>query len=320
MVLRLARWLRERYDVVLVDEFQDTDPVQWEIMHRAFGHPAATLVLIGDPKQAIYAFRGADVHAYLDARQVVQTEWTLDVNWRSDEGLLAAYDALFANAQLGEAGINYRKISAADTNREPRLVGAPVSAPLRVRIVHADDHLVPVTARKGQPQAAAARDFVAKDLAAEVVSLLTARPDVITRRRDGSEEKAPLHPGHIAVLVRTNGHAVTVRNALIKAGVPAVIGGSGSVFGTEPARDWLRLLEALERPTARDRASLAALDLFRRLDTTEGGDGGRGRVGGPPLVAAPMGRPAARPGHRLPLREGEQHPRRAGPGARGSIG
>jgi len=254
--------LRERYDVVLVDEFQDTDPVQWEIMHRAFGHRAATLVLIGDPKQAIYAFRGADVHAYLDARQAVHSEWTLDMNWRSDEGLLAAYDALFANAQLGEAGITYRKISAADTNRQPRLVGAPVSAPLRVRIVHVDDHLVPVTARKGQPQAAAARDFVARDLAADVVSLLTARPDVVRRRRDGSEQQTPLHPGHIAVLVRTNGHALTVRNALIRAGVPAVIGGSGSVFGTEPARDWLRLLEALERPTARDRASLAALTCF----------------------------------------------------------
>ena len=58
--------------MVLVDEFQDTDPVQWEIMHRAFGHRPATLVLIGDPKQAIYAFRGADVHAYLDARQAVR--------------------------------------------------------------------------------------------------------------------------------------------------------------------------------------------------------------------------------------------------------
>ncbi len=254
--------LRERYDVVLVDEFQDTDPVQWEIMHKAFGHPAATLVLIGDPKQAIYAFRGADVHAYLDARDAVHSEWTLDVNWRSDEGLLAAYDSLFANAQLGEAGITYRRIRAAEANRAPRLVGAPVVSPLRVRIVHADDGLVPVTAKKGQPQAAAARDFVARDLAAEVVSLLTARPEVITRRRDGTEERTPLHPGHVAVLVRTNGHAQTVRNALTRAGVPAVIGGSGSVFGTEPARDWLRLLEALERPTARDRASLAALTCF----------------------------------------------------------
>ena len=75
---------------------------------RAFGEGGATLVLIGDPKQAIYAFRGADVHAYLQARHVVQSEWTLDVNWRSDQGLLEAYDALFGDAQLGYAGIAYR--------------------------------------------------------------------------------------------------------------------------------------------------------------------------------------------------------------------
>ena len=255
--------LRERYDVVLVDEFQDTDPVQWDIMHRAFGEGGATLVLIGDPKQAIYAFRGADVQAYLDARQTVDAEWTLDVNWRSDEGLLAAYDALFANAQLGEAGITYRKIRAAEANLEPRLVGAPVVSPLRVRIVHTGDGLVPLTPAKGQPRADAARELVARDLAAEVVAMLTAGTEVVTRRRDGSElSRATLHPGHIAVLVRTNGHALTVQSALHRAGVPAVIGGSGSVFATEPARAWLRLLEALERPTARDRASLAALSCF----------------------------------------------------------
>ncbi len=200
--------LRQRYDVVLVDEFQDTDPVQWEIMHRAFGQGGSTLVLIGDPKQAIYAFRGADVHAYLDARHAVLSEWTLDVNWRSDEGLLAAYDALFANAQLGEAGITYRATCAAPANREPRLVGVPAAAPLRARLVHADDGLVQLTLKKKQPQADAARDFVARDLAAEVVALLSAGPEVITRRRDGSElDRVRLHPGHIAVLVRYNSHA-----------------------------------------------------------------------------------------------------------------
>ncbi len=109
--------LRERYDVVLVDEFQDTDPVQWDIMRRAFGEGGGTLVLIGDPKQAIYAFRGADVHAYLQARDEVQSEWTLDVNWRSDQALLEAYDALFDDAQLGSAGIAYRKVRAADANQ-----------------------------------------------------------------------------------------------------------------------------------------------------------------------------------------------------------
>jgi exodeoxyribonuclease V beta subunit len=255
--------LRERYDVVLVDEFQDTDPVQWDIMHKAFGHGGATLVLIGDPKQAIYAFRGADVHAYLDARRTVQSEWTLDVNWRSDQVLLEAYDAFFGDAQLGEEGITYRNISAAAANREPRLVGAPNPTPLRVRIVHADDGLVPLTAKTRQPVTGDARVLIARDLAADVVDLLSARPEVITRRRDGSDlHREPLHPGHVAVLVRTNKQAWLVRDALSLAGVPAVIGGAGSVFSTEPAREWLQLLEALERPTSRDRASLAALTCF----------------------------------------------------------
>ena len=255
--------LRERYDVVLVDEFQDTDPVQWDIMHRAFGEGGATLVLIGDPKQAIYAFRGADVHAYLQAREVVESEWTLDVNWRSDQGLLEAYDSLFADAQLGDAGISYRKIKAAGANQRARLIGTTVPRPLRVRVVHGADGLVPLTARRQEPKVAETRSFIARDLAAEVVRLLSEGVEIVERSREGADQEATtLHPGHLAVLVRTNSHAVTVRDALHAAGVPAVIGGSGSVFATEPAAEWLRLLQALERPTARDRAALAALTCF----------------------------------------------------------
>ncbi len=211
--------LRERYDVVLVDEFQDTDPVQWDIMHRAFGQGESTLVLIGDPKQAIYAFRGADVHAYLDANKVVESEWTLDVNWRSDQGLLEAYDALFADAQLGYADIAYRPIRAADAHQASRLVGAPEPAPLRVRMVHAADGLVPLTARKAQPKMPDTRALIARDLAADVVQMLEAGPEIVTRRRDGSETgRTTLHPGHIAVLVRTNSHATMVRDALAGGG------------------------------------------------------------------------------------------------------
>jgi exodeoxyribonuclease V beta subunit len=193
----------------------------------------------------------------------VQSEWTLDVNWRSDQGLLEAYDALFGDAQLGYAGISYRETRAADANQQQRLAGARVGTPLRVRVVRADDGHVPLTAQRRQPKAPESRSFIARDLAAEVVQLLSDAPELITRSRDGAEvERTPLHSGHIAVLVRTNGHAVTVRDALHAAGVPAVIGGSGSVFATEPALQWLRLLEALERPTARDRASLVALTCF----------------------------------------------------------
>ena len=253
--------LNERYDVVLVDEFQDTDPVQWEIMQRAFGGGGTTLVLIGDPKQAIYAFRGADVQAYLRAKDEVSAEWTLGVNWRSDKPLLDAYDALFGNAQLGQGGIDYRRVEAAAPNVAPRLVGMPVASPLRLRIVHGADGLV-ARSRDGL-KAADARSFIAADLAEQVVGMLSAGAEVITRSRDGAEaSREGLHPGHIAVLVRTNSHAAVVRDALSTAEVPVVIAGAGSVFSSEAARDWLRLLEALERPSARNRAALAALTDF----------------------------------------------------------
>ncbi len=267
--------LRGRYDVVLVDEFQDTDPVQWDIMHRAFGDvmeagdAPTRLVLIGDPKQAIYAFRGADVHAYLQAKQLVQAEWTLDVNWRSDGDLLGAFDGLFGGAQLGQAGISYRSVRPAPSNVAPRLVGLPVAEPLRVRVLHAGDRLVPRT-RQGHVRAPEARQLIAQDVAAVTVDLLEGAPTVIDRSRDGSEDGGrTLHPGDIAVLVRSNGQAATVRDALHAVGVPAVIGGAGSVFVSDAARQWLRLLEALERPTARDRGSLVALTQFIGWSATE---------------------------------------------------
>ena len=140
-----AKRLRERYRVVLVDEFQDTDPVQWDIMLRAFGDGDTTLVLIGDPKQAIYAFRGADVYAYLEAANRADKRATLEVNWRSDQGLIDAYDALLGGAKLGHEGIVYRRVRAADANQTPRLSDAPVAAPLRIRVVHRDEPSLKLT-------------------------------------------------------------------------------------------------------------------------------------------------------------------------------
>jgi exodeoxyribonuclease V beta subunit len=239
----IARRLRERWRVVLVDEFQDTDPVQWSIMRRAFGD--GTLVLIGDPKQAIYAFRGADVFAYLEAARQATTRATLEVNWRSDQGLIDAYDALFGGAKLGHEGIVYRQVWATEGNvRSP----AWVAAPLRIRVVHRDEPSVRLTGG-GYASAPSAREHVAKDLAADLVSLL-------------SSPSAGIQPGDVAVLVRTNRNAAQVRDALDDAGIPAVINGAGSVFGTAPAREWLRLLEAIERPTSSPRARAAALTRF----------------------------------------------------------
>ena len=155
----------------MVDEFQDTDPVQWDIVRTAFGDGATTLVLIGDPKQAIYGFRGADVHTYLDAASHVSTVATLTRNWRSDRDLVTAYDAFFDGVALGDPGIVYRTVAAADVHRDPGLRNAPHAAALRVRVAERDSGRISRT-RAGWASNNSARQEVTDDLAADIVSLL----------------------------------------------------------------------------------------------------------------------------------------------------
>ena len=119
--------LRSRFRVALVDEFQDTDPVQWEILSTLFDRPdtGTTLVLVGDPKQAIYAFRGADVHTYLRAVEdgSSTTRRSLLVNWRSDDSVLTSLDALFDGATFGSPDIPFVPVSEAEVNRGRYLLG-----------------------------------------------------------------------------------------------------------------------------------------------------------------------------------------------------
>jgi exodeoxyribonuclease V beta subunit len=251
--------LHARYKVVLIDEFQDTDPIQWRIVERAFGGGQTALVLIGDPKQAIYAFRGADVYAYLDAAQTAGARATLSINRRSDQALLDGLDALFDGARLGHPGIVYRDVRAAPTHQLPRLHGAPSEKALRVRVLDAGEPALELT-NSGYPQAGSAREFVARDVASEVVAMLNSAAEIETRDDEGrTRSMAPIAPGHLAVLVRTHRNAALIQAELEHVGVPAVIGGSGSVFTTPAAADWLALLEALEQPSHPARARAAAL-------------------------------------------------------------
>jgi exodeoxyribonuclease V beta subunit len=251
----VAARLQARYRVALVDEFQDTDPDQWAIMRMAFAGSDTTLVLIGDPKQAVYAFRGADVYAYLEARRAAGRVETLGVNWRSDGGFVRALDALFGGRTLGHPEIAYAPVVAAPEHEAGRLDGAPVGTPLRIRVVARHDPDVKKTPT-GWSSAAGAREHVARDVAADVARLLASRARV-----DDDGGRA-LGPGDVAVLVRKNDQARAVKAALEAAGVPAVVNGAGSVFATEAARDWLRLLEALERPESLPRARAVALTAF----------------------------------------------------------
>ncbi len=254
--------LRSRFDVVLVDEFQDTDPIQWQILDRAFAAGGVTLVLVADPKQAIYAFRGADVYAYLTAAATARARATLRENRRADQPLIDAYDALFAGATLGHEGIAYREVKATPAHRASRLTGATSDAALRVRVVDRQEPSIELT-YNGFASTGSARRHIACDLAADVVALLSSGARIEHRRPDGKPTgEEAICPRHIAVLVRTHATAELVRDELRAARVPVVINGAGSVFTTPTARDWLALLEAIERPASPVRARTAALTPF----------------------------------------------------------
>ncbi len=253
----VAARLRARYSVVLVDEFQDTDPVQWEILRRAF-HGHVPLVLIGDPKQAIYAFRGGDLRTYLDAATSASTQHTMTVNWRADPLLLRGVQRLLRGAALGDPLVAVHPVAAG-------LSGARVSgaaAPVRIRVITGEDGQHDRSGRR--LLVAGARTAVARDVAAATADLLSLR-----YRYHGADGARALLPRDIAVLVRTNKQADMVREHLVATGIPAVLSGTRSVFATEAARQWVSLLRALEEPHRAGLARAAALTMLVGTSPTE---------------------------------------------------
>ncbi|SME89766.1 exodeoxyribonuclease V beta subunit [Cellulosimicrobium cellulans J34] len=252
-----AQRVRSRFRVVMVDEFQDTDPEQWEILRTAF-HGHRTLVLIGDPKQAIYAFRGADVVTYLRAVEDAGDTATLSTSWRSDGPLLAGLHALLGETALGDPRIVVRPVEAAYP--EARFSGG---APVRLRQVTRRAYRL---GGSSAPSAPDARTLLAKDVAADVAGRLGTADGGGDRVRDDAGGRSarwrPLEPRDVAVLTRTNAQAEAVRTALVALGVPAVVSGPSSVFGSAAAQDWLTLLAALEQPGLHRRATALALTPF----------------------------------------------------------
>ncbi len=252
--------MRDRWRIVLVDEFQDTDPVQWEVFDRAFsGH--STMVLIGDPKQAIYAFRGGDVTTYLTAAATATTRQTLGVNRRSDRPLLDAFQTLLGGAELGDSRIVVHPVSA--FHDDSRLAGAPSPAPFRLRVLRRDDFGMRGSSslRVGDT-----RPYIARDLALDIKRLLASA---------ATHEGRPLRRSDVAVICYRHADLDAARAALQEVGVPAVIAGGGSVFATPAAVDWLTLLEALEQPHRAPRVRAAALTSFLGYAAAaidEGGD------------------------------------------------
>ncbi|WP_130865607.1 UvrD-helicase domain-containing protein [Acidipropionibacterium timonense] len=232
--------LADRFRLVLVDEFQDTDPLQWEVLRRAFHH-RSDLWLIGDPKQSIYAFRGADIHSYLAAASAADHRLELATNWRSDGPVVDAVSTVFGRAWLGDPLIHVSRVEA--RHATCRLESVPSGD-------HRYDWSQPVQLRAIAPEGPAAMtgpradELITADLVNQVIMMLeggsTWQPDGQPRR--------PLEPGDIAVLVRTRRRGAQIQAALAAAGQPAVFAGDTSVWSSRAAGDLADLLEALDDP------------------------------------------------------------------------
>lgn len=249
--------LRDRFDVVLIDEFQDTDQIQWDIFRRAFVEPLPTVsapevrrvVLVGDPKQSIYRFRSAELSAYLAARRHAPDHlYTLRTNWRSDPALLAAVEHLLTGATFGDDEVAFEPVQAPPDTSFTRLAG-PVGAPLQFRIIDG----VPT-------DTTSLKLAVRRDVTATTVGLLDG--SVLLDDPHHPDGRRRLRPADIAILTRSNDEASAVALELSAAGVPAATSSSSSVLDSEAGRQWRVLLTALGHPARLATARAVATGWF----------------------------------------------------------
>lgn len=265
---RLAEALARRYPVALIDEFQDTDPLQYGIFSKIYGgrerdalrlpsgdlrqplggesNHGQGLLLIGDPKQAIYSFRGADVFAYMQARTDTSSErrHSIDINWRSVTPLVAGLNRLFERRRapfLYADNIAYQPVQAAGEADAKRLqVNGEAPVPLEFWLLPAGE-----------------KGALAKEKAAAVTLPRVARriAELLARGQRGGK---PLKPRDIAVLVRTNEQGADVQRELRQLGIGSAMAGTASVFQADEARALRNVLAAIAEP-ANERALRRAL-------------------------------------------------------------
>ena len=255
----LARALQQQYAVALVDEFQDTDPRQWRIFRRLFAQPAGegvrALFLIGDPKQAIYRFRGGDVATYIIAGREATQRHRLERNFRSRPLALQATAAVF---ELGGEGA----FDQPDIEFEPvRPGGACLDAHFQRGGRDAPALYVQQLALPKDEAVENVRRQLALNCVAAIHELLAEAQAggnaLSVRRADGSLHVRPVRPGDITVLVGRNDDALRMQRALSVAGSPAVAAGRSSLYERAEARDVHAFLAALA--AAADDARLRAL-------------------------------------------------------------
>jgi len=272
---RLCRLLGKRYKVAMIDEFQDTDSIQWEIFSSIYNDPERSrLFLIGDPKQAIYGFRGADIFTYLKAKEKTResSRWDLDTNWRSSPSLVEGVNTIFSQAERPFVleGIDFLPVRAKEENNwQLKMLdnyGAG-SKGLKGRDVGIE-FWVGAYAPEGQDEAEvfrATRDDSQEEIdparvtASKIASLLSLSKEgrLVMEGEGPKGERKAVEAGDIAVLVRSHFQAGKIRDALYDLGIYSIYYGPSNIFESTEARELLYILNALISPFSQQTISTA---------------------------------------------------------------
>ncbi|WP_027388918.1 exodeoxyribonuclease V subunit beta [Chrysiogenes arsenatis] len=244
----LLAHLQHRFRAALIDEFQDTDPRQYELFHAIFATPSHLLLMIGDPKQAIYRFRGADLFTYLRAKSQCKSHWSLTTNYRSSAAMISAVNAIFSQ--------HVDPFRASELLRGSDYTAAIEYFPSQASAVGAPGQLI----MNSVPQSALhiwtteekitkqKRSTVLTGVASEISRLLSSQ----THYQARNGERHQISAGDIAILVRTNQQAEQMRQVLATIGIPATLFVDSSVFQTTESEDLRHLLHALWHPHRHD--------------------------------------------------------------------
>ena len=259
---QLRTAVTKKYRACLIDEFQDTDPAQYQIFSRLFAGPGLDhaqrqipFFMIGDPKQAVYAFRGGDIFAYLSASKESDQMFTLEKNYRSAPLMVAAVNDLFSleeNPFLFEQ-IEFTRVITPQTAVN-RLVekGSPVP-PLQFSFVKRE--AFPLD-RRGYIKKEEALKGVPRMLATDILSILNSDKRLL-EGSGGQTFPREIGPGDMAVLVRTNSQAEAVYQALSAMNIPSYLSKTGSVFDAREAIELYDILTAVHEPDHIDRLKAA---------------------------------------------------------------
>lgn len=230
--------IRKKYKAALIDEFQDTDPVQYKIFSKLFD---TSLFLIGDPKQAIYSFRNADLFAYLEVAEKAGAPFTLNKNWRSESDLIHAVNLLFSSHKnpFLYKGIDFKKVDSALDKKDTFKINNCAEPPFQLWFVPTD--------KKPGKQSKITKPKLWKDIsdavAAEISRLL-----VLAGSEKACINDRPVCPDDIAILVRENKQAGFIQESLKKCSIPSILHSTGNVFNTPEAIQLIYLLEAAANP------------------------------------------------------------------------